>query len=323
MASKVINCSVIGVALKNFRDMHVRTATVYGHAVELQTRGFEIRWFDWRDLPRSGNVLIWPGFQAPGGKAIKSTKELLISAGHGDIKMVMLTADTTNLREWWRFAEEVEAAKKIGLCTNFLKPEAVWLTDMAFNEFSPWQPTAMIHRTLVGLPKVELGYVGRPKPERWPTLATLDLDMTMIGIGTDKQDKFPYHYSEGATFEYLGELYGHAAFHYHVTDPEYVSCQGAPTRMWEAWHCGRPVIVHPSVLYSRLDVDWTKMTRFIASTQTEVDHIVSAVRRGRPLDDPGFVSDLAKLAKFQYDAIFHQYYRGSPTVDKMVEFFSA
>lgn len=317
-----IQCSVIGVALKGLKDMHVRTATVYGHAQALVQRGHTIRWFDWRDVPSSGNILVWPGFQAPGGRAIQTTKRILSLAERKDVRLVLLTADTTNLREWWRPAVELGVAENVGLCTNFLRPTAVWRAPYAFHEFSPWQPTEMIHQSLVTTPKCELGYVGRPKPERWPTLETLDLDLTMIGIGADKQSKWPCFYCEGCKFEYLAELYSHAAFHYHVTDPEYVECQGAPTRMWEAWWCGRPVIIHPNVVLSRPDVDWWPMRKFVAANRDQIHDIIQPIRQGRSLDDLDFINDLAIIAREQREAIFSQYYRATPQIDKIHAFFS-
>ena len=315
-----IDVVIAGRKFKDMSDPHVTTIWVHGHAEELRRQGHNVRYLEWdKDDIEAPNVLMMPGWQMPGGKYVLRTLHYLGQCR--ERKLVMVHIDIELMEEYSKLLIR-QKYPKIGLISNFRTPEAFWQVPSQFHEFSPWDPSEYLikeSKTLFSPIKFPLVYVGAPKWSRWRTLRTIDANLTMVGINTDRQDKFKYYDAKGVGFRYLGSLYTVGAWHLVVADDEINKAQVAASRMAESWTFGRPCIWHRSAVESRPDVNWEKVKTFIIDKGEQADIIA----RTGLLGDGTYSEDaLRGIAEYQRSVLYDQFYSKAPVVKQTSEFFS-
>lgn len=315
---RVIDACVVGRRWKPLQDLHVSQVNMRTFVEPMRKRsGFDIKYVEYDAKPSKNPLVIFPGFNMIGGKFVAFTKAILQEAAYSNRKVCIFTGDVEILKLW---APLVCAyGLEHTLCTSFRSPWDLWapakVLCLGHDYHANYAFSGLRERSGLSYqtrPRFDVGYVGRPKKERFKVIKDFGYkDLVFLGVDAHKQSDFRSAMCEqrAATPYYLlWEVYSRAAWHICFSDPPMIAARSAPSRMGEAWACGRPCIFHRSMVESRPDVDWNRVGTWVVNDAADVDKAIRPyiTKFGWDLDH------LKMIAEMQEKAIGGQYFHETP-----------
>lgn len=293
----------------------------------------------WESPPRTRNIIVYPGFELPGGKYVARTKALLKLAKVESLRLVFTMFDVELCKVYNDFIRDNMIP--VALMTSFTRPWRNWTAPWIFHQYNGFYPTHWIRQSETKQPPFEVGYVGWPKSKRHKVIKKLGYTpLVYIGHNADKQPDFrAIMCGQYTPYVYLKELYDKAGWHLLVSDDELNNVQPTIARMGEAWACGKPCIftekmrLSRKTIYSPKTVDpalphwkhpsfldpfpWDLVKEWWGDTPAEIFDISRRGLRDGQYD----LNELAEVARRQQQLIGHHYYSMNPMVEKLEKWF--